>query len=174
MIILGVDPGLQATGFGIIDAPPGGSSLGPTALRVMVAGDIRSPRRAPLEERLGRIHERLAELIRREHAETIVLEKIFTHYKHVTTAAMMAHARGVACLTADEYKIPLAEYPPTEVKKSLTGNGVASKSQVARMVGQWLGRSDPDWSHDATDALALAIVHAHTLQQQRNLTGIAS
>ena len=95
--------------------------------------------------------------------------KIFTHYKHVTTAALMAHARGVACLAAQELRLSLAEYPSTEVKKSLTGNGQASKQQVARMVGQWLQHVDPGWSRDATDALALAVVHAHVARQQRNL-----
>ena len=162
MVILGVDPGLNATGYGIIDAVP-------AQLRVITAGDIRPPKRQPLTERLGFIHGALSKLISRFHAETLVLEKIFTHHNHVTTAALMAHARGVACLTAQEHGLPLAEYPPTQVKKSLTGNGAASKEQVARMVGQWLQATDPVWSVDATDALALAIIHAHILLQQRNL-----
>ena len=162
MIILGVDPGLNTTGYGIIEV---GSSMP----RVITAGDIRPPRTQPLAERLGFIHAALIRLISRHHPETVVLEKIFTHHGHVTTAALMGHARGAACLAAQERDVPLAEYPSTQVKKSLTGNGHASKEQVARMVGQWLQFADPAWSVDATDALALAIVHAHMELQRRNL-----
>ena len=162
MVILGVDPGLSATGYGLIDA-------GSPRLRIITAGDVRPPKNQPLAERLGVIHDELSRLITRFRAQTLVLEKIFTHHNHVTTAALMAHARGVACLAAQEHGLPLAEYPPTQVKKSLTGNGAASKDQVARMVGQWLGAADASWSIDATDALALAIIHAHIALQQRNL-----
>jgi crossover junction endodeoxyribonuclease RuvC len=162
MVILGVDPGLNATGYGILDATP-------TQLRLVTAGDIRPPRKQSLAERLEVIHEALSQLMSRHHPETVVLEKIFTHHNHVTTAALMAHARGVACLAAQEHGVPLAEYPSTQVKKSLTGVGSASKEQVARMVGQWLHASDPSWSADATDALALAIVHARVELQRRRL-----
>jgi crossover junction endodeoxyribonuclease RuvC len=162
MVILGIDPGLNATGYGIMEA-------GPTQLRVISAGDIRPPRKWPLAQRLEFIHAALSRLISRYHPETVVLEKLFTHHHHVTTAALMAHARGVACLAVQEHGLPLAEYPPTQVKKSLTGNGSASKEQVARMVGQWLHYADASWSVDATDALALAIVHAHVDTQRRNL-----
>ena len=162
MVIMGVDPGLNATGYGIIEAER-------SRLRVITAGDVRPPKQQPLSERLGVIHDELRRLITRFHAETLVLEKIFTHHDHVTTAALMAHARGVACLAAQEHGLPLAEYPSTQVKKSLTGNGAASKAQVARMVGQWLQAADPSWSVDATDALALAIIHAHIMLQGRNL-----
>ncbi|MBI3021158.1 MAG: crossover junction endodeoxyribonuclease RuvC [Candidatus Omnitrophica bacterium] len=178
MIILGIDPGLNVTGYGIMEALP-------DHLRLITAGDIRPPRTEPMAQRLGVIHRTLSQLIVRYHPDTVVLEKIFTHYRHVTTATLMAHARGVACLVTQEHGLPLAEYPPTQVKKSLTGNGSASKEQVARMVGQWLSRApacrngtvwkrggggrERAWSADATDAMALAIVHAHIEAQRRNL-----
>jgi len=162
MVILGVDPGLNVTGYGIIEALP-------DHLRLITAGDIRPPSTEPLAQRLGVIHRTLSQLIVRYRPDTVVLEKIFTHYRHVTTATLMAHARGVACLVAQEHGVPLAEYPPTQVKKSLTGNGSASKEQVARMVGQWLRQTEESWSADTTDALALAIVHAHIEAQRRNL-----
>lgn len=162
MIILGVDPGLNVTGYGIMEALP-------DHLRLITAGDIRPLRTEPLAQRLGVIHRTLSQLIVRYHPDTVVLEKIFTHYRHVTTATLMAHARGVACLVAQERGLPLAEYPPTQVKKSLTGSGHASKEQVARMVGQWLRQAEESWSADTTDALALAIVHAHIEAQRRNL-----
>jgi crossover junction endodeoxyribonuclease RuvC len=161
MVILGVDPGLRCTGYGVIEASP-------DRVAVITAGDIRPETSHPLEQRLGHIHDTLLALLSRHRAQAIVLEKIFTHYKHITTATLMAHARGVACVTAQERGIPLAEYPATHVKKSLTGNGAASKDQVARMLEHWI-RIDASWSVDATDALALAVVHAQSLMRRRNL-----
>lgn len=166
MIIMGIDPGLNATGYGIIDADA-------RYLHVMMAGDIRPPKRQPLAQRLAFIHDALGERIDRFHPKVAVLEKIFTHHSYVTTASLMAHARGVVCLTVQELGVTLAEYPPTQVKKSLTGNGAASKEQVARMVAQWLRYSDPSWSRDATDALALAIIHARIGPQTQRLAGVA-
>lgn len=161
MTILGIDPGLGATGFGVIDAED------PRGLRLIRAGDLRPPRQEPLGERLRVLHSGISQLISRHHPAVVVLEQLFIHHAHVTTAALMAHARGVACLAVQEHGLPLAEYPPTDVKKALTGNGQASKEQVARMVGQWLGASDASWSADATDALALAIAHAHADRARR-------
>ncbi|MBI2496245.1 MAG: crossover junction endodeoxyribonuclease RuvC, partial [Candidatus Omnitrophica bacterium] len=88
---------------------------------------------------------------------------------YLVQATVVLLGLGVACLVAQEHGVPLAEYPPTQVKKSLTGNGSASKEQVARMVGQWLRQTEEAWSADTTDALALAIVHAHIEAQRRNL-----
>ena len=157
---MGVDPGLNATGYGLLET-------GARRMRVVAAGEIRPPRGQPLEERLGIIRDALSALIDRHRPATVVLEKLFTHHEHVTTAALMGHARGAACLAARDHGLSVAEYPPTQVKKSLTGQGHASKEQVARMVGQWLGVADAGWSSDAADALALALVHAHTASQNR-------
>lgn len=164
MRILGIDPGLNRTGYGIMES-------GPSRLRVVTAGDIRPPRRDPLAQRLSFIYETLSQLMSRYRPQAAVLEKLFTHHTYVTTASLMGHARGVACLAAQEHGLPLAEYPPTHVKKSLTGNGSASKAQVAKMVGHWLRHSDARWSADATDALALAIVHAHTMGPSWSFAG---
>src|SRR3990167_7617748 len=90
MIIMGVDPGLNATGYGLLE-------IGSGRLRLVAAGDIRPPRHEPLEERLGIIRDALSDLIVRHHPDTVVLEKLFTHHAHVTTAALMGHARGAAC-----------------------------------------------------------------------------
>ncbi len=165
-VILGIDPGLNATGYGAIAA------TGRT-VRLLAAGDIRPPRTHPLPERLEFLHRRLADLIERQHPAIVVLEAVFTHQRYLNTAALMAHARGVACLAAEQHRVPLVEYPPARVKKALTGHGSASKDQVARMVAQWLGTQEPSWSFDATDALALAIAHAHMTgqPQQRSPRG---
>ena len=160
MIILGIDPGLNVTGYGAIAAHS-------RRFQLVTAGDIRTPSGKPLPERLAYLHQALTTLIERQHPGTIVLEMVFTHERYVSTAAMMAHARGVACLAAEQQCIPLVQYSPARVKQALTGHGAASKDQVARMVAQWLGSSDPAWSFDATDALALAIAHAHMEHQHR-------
>jgi len=158
--ILGVDPGLGATGFGVVEAEA-------ARLRVLEAGDIRSSSKDPLAVRLEAIHSRLAALLMRWQPRALVLEKVYTHYEHSTTASMMAHARGVACLAAEQQGVELVEYPSTRVKKCVTGNGHASKRQVAGMVERLVGHSDPSWSFDATDALALAIAHAQMEGQHR-------
>ena len=160
MVILGVDPGLSATGYGAIEADGRG-------LRLVAAGDIRPSRTRPLADRLDHIHRALSEQVARWHPRTLVIEKLYTHYEHVTTAAMMGHARGVACLVARQHDVECVEYSPNRVKKAVTGHGTASKEQVARMVQQWLGGGEPSWSFDATDALALAIAHAQMQAQHQ-------
>ena len=154
MVILGIDPGLNVTGYGAIAASG-------RALQFLTAGDIRPPHRQPLPQRLAFLHDALAELVSRQRPQIIVIEMVFTHSRYVSTAAKMAHARGVACLVAQQHGVALVEYPPARIKKALTGRGGASKDQVARMVAQWIGVRDPSWSFDASDALALAIAHAH-------------
>ena len=159
MVILGIDPGLNAMGYGAITAHG-------RQVQLIAAGDIRPPKGKPLPQRLAFLHDALATLLRKHHPGVVILEMVFTHERYVSTAALMAHARGVACLAAEESHVPLVEYPPARVKKALTGRGAASKDQMARMVSQWLGVREDSWSFDATDALALAIAHAHMQGQQ--------
>ena len=166
MVILGVDPGLNATGFGVLDVLPSG-------LRVLAAGAIRPPRARPLADRLEVIYAGLSELLMRHRPATVVLEQVFTHSRFVAAATLIGHARGVACLAARTHRVPLAEYAPARAKKALTGAGQATKEQVARMVAHWLGSRDPSWSLDATDALALAIVHARLSRQRERLPAAA-
>ena len=162
MRILGVDPGLNATGYGVL-------AVDGARLRMVTAGAICPPKRQPLPSRLEHLHAALSDLITCHRPQMMVLEMVFTHHTYVATAALMAHARGVACLAAQEHGLTLAEYPPARVKKALTGNGNASKAQVARMVGQWLGQKELPPSFDATDALALAIAYVHMDGQRQRL-----
>lgn len=154
MIILGIDPGLNVTGYGAI-------TIGAGRIHVLAAGDIRPPRTHALAERLAFLHEALTALIARTHPHSVVLETVFTHERYANTSTLMGHARGMACLVAQQHHIPVIEYPPARVKQSVTGHGAASKDQVARMVSQWIGEREASWSFDATDALALALAHAH-------------
>jgi len=153
MRILGIDPGLNATGYGVI-------AVDGSRLQLVAAGTIRPPARGALSRRLLVLYDALAKTIDAHQPTIAVLEAIYTHHQYLTTAAMMAHARGVACLVSAQRGLEVIDYLPTRVKKALTGHGAASKQQVSRMVGQRLGTHETSWSADATDALALAITHA--------------
>lgn len=161
MVILGIDPGLNATGYGVISAEAG-------HLQLVDAGTIRPSPRQSLGGRLARLYEALEKIVMTHHPTVAVLEALYTHHDYLTTATLMAHARGVACLAMARHQLEQVDYLPTRLKKSLTGNGAASKEQVARMVTAWLGVEDPSWSSDATDALALAIAHAHIMQHDNH------
>jgi len=163
VVVLGIDPGLNATGYGLLEVTT-------TQMRMIAAGEIRPPRGAPLTNRLACLHQELSQLIARHRPATMVLETIFMHHRYPATAARMGHARGVMCLAAQEHGLSLVEHSPARVKKAVTGNGNASKAQVARMVGQWLGRDLLALSSDATDALALAIAHVHMASYNARLS----
>ena len=152
--ILGIDPGLNATGYGIIDVAP------EERMRVLAAGAVKPSARQPLARRLHDLYDTLTRIVDAHHPQLMVLESLFTHHAYVTTAALMGHARGVACLVGAEHDMRVIEYLPKRVKKAVTGNGAASKEQVARAVGMWLGLETSSWASDVTDALALAIAHA--------------
>lgn len=154
MTILGIDPGLHATGYGVIAASG-------DRMRLIAAGAVRPSSRQGLARRLQQVYDGLQAAIRTHQPQVVVIESLYTHQQYLTTAALMAHARGVACLLGAQHRLPLVEYLPTRVKKALTGHGTASKDQVARAVGMWLSVNPSSWASDVTDALALAIAHAH-------------
>lgn len=148
MRILGIDPGLGTTGYGIIDDH---------TLKVIEAGVIRTRPNTPVQERVTRIFEEIAALVQEHGPEVLVLEKIYSHYKHPTTAILMGHARAMACLVCGRFNIKLVNYPSTRIKKSITGNGHASKTQVQKMVQNLLQLKKPPEPVDVSDALAMAI-----------------
>lgn len=158
MIILGVDPGLRITGYGVIEEAGG-------RVKLIEAGVITTRAGASISERLLSIHEGLNELLSERKPEVIALEKLYSDYRHPTTAILMGHARGVICLSAGLFKTPLVNIPSTRVKKSVISHGHASKDQVARAVQGILGLKQPPKPHDVTDALAVAISYAFTHRQ---------
>ena len=153
MRILGIDPGLNATGYGVIAADASG-------LQLLAAGVLRPSPSDPLPKRLLHLHLGLDRVIGAHKPELAVLESLFVHHQHLTTAALMAHARGVACLVNAEHGLAVIEYLPTRIKKAITGHGMASKDQMAKAVGLWLGVETGRWPSDTTDAIALAVAHA--------------
>jgi len=148
MRILGIDPGLNITGYGVIDAD---------TLKVIEAGVVRTRVNTPIQSRLKKIFEALSEIIKEYKPEVLALEKIYSHYKHPTTSILMAHARAIACLMCGIYDIKLVNYPSTKIKKAITGNGMASKRQVQRMVRTLLSLDADPEPVDVSDALAIAL-----------------
>lgn len=153
MRILGIDTGLADTGYGIIDAED-------NSCRVVEAGVISTASEQDLSLRLHRIHEALLEIIDEFEVDRIVVEDLYAEYPHPRTAIMMGHARGVVILAAAQRSVGVESYPASLVKKSLTGNGRASKDQVRQMVVQTLKLAEPPSPDHVSDALALAICHA--------------
>ena len=153
MRILGIDPGLVTTGYGLIDAE--GSNY-----RLIEAGIIKTSAKQKIQDRVNKVHENLRELIAQYAPEVLVLEKLYSHYKHPTTAILMGHIRGVICLVCGESKIPLVNYPSTRIKKAVTGQGHASKIQIQNMVQNFLSLKNLPEPNDVADALAIALSHA--------------
>lgn len=149
-IILGVDPGLNITGFGIISASG-------NTLRLVDAGTIRTRSTDPLTPRLTELYNGIADVIQRYGPEVMGLEKVYSHYRHPTTAIIMGHARGVLCLAAGLQGIRVESLPASRVKKAVTGNGRASKIQVNGMIRRIFGIRDELRPVDVSDALAVAV-----------------
>lgn len=162
MKILGVDPGLGITGYGLIeDIDPAPSRCG---VKLIEAGVIRTSSDNAIVGRLLKIYDGLSEIIEEYRPDILVLEKIYSHYKHPTTAILMGHARGVICLLCGKYNLQLINYASTHVKKSIVGKGRAGKAQVGGMVKTLLSLKSIPQPEDVTDALALALSHLHTLK----------
>jgi crossover junction endodeoxyribonuclease RuvC len=152
--ILGVDPGLITTGYGLIEIA---DARGEPAL--LEGGVIRIPTKLPLEQRLSTIFFGIQELISEFNPSVLAIEEIYTHYERPRVAVMMGHARGVICLAAAVNQIPVSSYAATHIKGSLTGNGRASKEQVRRMVQIRLKLKTTPEPLDVSDALAAALCH---------------
>lgn len=152
--ICGLDPGLYRTGYGIIGVDEA------RGIRVIDAGIIETNKSALLIERLEQIYQELMGLFDEYELGNVAVESLYSHYKHPRTAILMGHARGVILLAAKRHNIPVADFSATQIKKSITGNGRASKVQIQRAVINRLGLYNipqKDFPPDVTDALAVAI-----------------
>ncbi|PIV39568.1 MAG: crossover junction endodeoxyribonuclease RuvC [Candidatus Omnitrophica bacterium CG02_land_8_20_14_3_00__42_8] len=164
MRILGIDPGLGITGYGLIEAD--GNNV-----RLIEAGVIRSNAKDKMEKRLAGIYKKVTDLIKDTMPEAVVLEELYSHYKHPKTSILMAHGRGAICLAVEHRNVALVNYPTTKIKKAITGRGRASKEQMQRTVASLLGLKNPPEPFDITDALALAITHANIWGHRNDLQG---
>ncbi len=157
MIVLGIDPGTAATGYGIVERS--GSKL-----RVIDYGCLETLSTQTLPVRLLEIHRAVTELIVTHKPAQIGVERLFFN-RNVQTAFAVGQARGVVLLAAAEHGLPVFEYGPHEVKLAVTGYGRADKMQVQRMVQMVLGMAILPRPDDAADALAVAICVAHAQPQ---------
>jgi crossover junction endodeoxyribonuclease RuvC len=147
---MGLDPGLVATGFAVLEALPG-------AVTVVDSGVITTSSAQPLEARLNAIYRAVHQLIEAQKPTFLVVEDLYSEYKFPRTAILMGHARGVVYLAARQLGVGVTALAPSEVKRAMTGNGSAGKAQVQRGVQTLLGLQDlPRPSHVA-DALGLAV-----------------
>lgn len=163
MRILGIDPGLRVTGYGVLEVDERSREFD---LKLLEAGIIKTPAKGGIAARLEKIHRGLLEVAEELKPDFLVIEKLYAHYKHPATAILMGHARGVVCLVAGIQNIPLVSVASTHVKKSVTGRGHAGKTQIQRMVQHSLGLKTMPEPPDVADALAIAISYATSLRKK--------
>jgi crossover junction endodeoxyribonuclease RuvC len=152
MRILGVDPGLNTTGYGVLEIVGRKPQL-------IEAGVVRSKPASTMPERIREIYDGISEVIETLRPKVLALEKLYSHYDRPTTAILMGHARGVICLAAGEVGIEVVDYAATQVKKTLTGNGRAPKSQIQLAIQRELNLATLPEPPDVADALAIAFCH---------------
>lgn len=160
--VIGIDPGLRITGYGVVDVA--GGAIEPTLIE---GGIIRIDADAPMERRLGQLHDELCAVVDEHKPDCFAVEKLYAHYNHPRTAILMGHARGVILLCAQQRGLPVQDWPSTEVKKALTGYGHASKEQVQRAVQSQCGLDEMPSPPDVADAIAIALCHARRLAVQK-------
>lgn len=153
-IILGVDPGLHTTGYGVLAIRSG-------KVRLLEAGIVRSNAKT-LALRIRDIYQGIVEVIESFHPEVLSLEDLYSLYKRPKTAILMGHARGAICLAAAQANIPVIPYAATKIKKILTGNGRAPKDQMQRAIQMELHLDTYPDPPDVADALAIALCHYYS------------
>ncbi|MHC4945445.1 MAG: crossover junction endodeoxyribonuclease RuvC [Planctomycetota bacterium] len=153
MKILGIDPGTRVVGYGLIE-------LKGTTLNPLACGLIRPPQNDPLSQRLRNIHDNIYVVLKRTRPDVVAVEEIFFG-RNVATLIKIGEARGVILSACAAAGVEVAGHSPAEVKKAVTGNGRAAKSQVREMVAVLLGKKVSMETDDVSDALAIAICHAN-------------
>ena len=151
MKILGIDPGLSATGYGLVEFNSD------RRVRLLEVGTIEPGSRADLSVRLDKIYKNIDDIVTQYQPDVMVVEKLYAHWKHPITAAIMGHARGVIVLLSAHRKLKLVEHSVKRIRKTLIGNGNASKQQTREAVGHILKIDSDKLTLDASDALALAL-----------------
>lgn len=156
MFVIGIDPGLAITGYGLIQQDEKSEKL-----NVVTFGAIRTSSKTQVPDRLLQIYLQLKEILNFHRPDTAAVEKLFFQ-SNVRTAIDVGQGRGVAILALAEAKIKLAEYSPLEVKQAVVGYGGADKNQMQQMVKAILQLNELPQPDDAADALAIAICHIHS------------
>ncbi len=152
MRILGIDPALRVTGYGVIERTPKGVHL--------IEAGVVSPRTdRALEERLAELHDGVRAILAETKPDVVVIEELYTTYKNPMTAILMGHARGVMCLASAQAGVPVHTLGHAHVKRALVGSGAARKDQVNAMVTRLLRLRSAPKPNDVSDALAIALAY---------------
>ncbi|NLA11641.1 MAG: crossover junction endodeoxyribonuclease RuvC [Firmicutes bacterium] len=163
MIILGIDPGLALTGYGLVEERQNG-------FKRIASGTVRTSRKTPGALRLAAIYDAVTELIRQYQPRAVAVEKLF-FCKNVRTAMQVGEARGTILLAAAKNNLDLYEYTPLQVKQAVAGYGQADKLQVQRMVELLLKLAQPITAADEADALAIALCHLQNFRYHEAVKG---
>ncbi len=153
MRIFGIDPGSERTGYGCVDSADG-------RCRLVACGAVSVSARLPFADRLTGIYDELTRLLSTHRPACVAIEDVF-YARNARSALKLGHARGVAMLAASKAGLAVTEYAPTVVKRAVVGYGRADKRQVQQMVTLLLGLDTAPTPYDASDALAIAVCHAH-------------
>lgn len=148
--ILGIDPGLQITGYGVVDYEPAHPKL-------IDGGIIRLVPKTPIADRLVELETELDQLLTEHRPEIVAVEQLYSHYAHPRTAILMGHARGVILLVARRRGLRIEQYAANRIKQSLTGHGHASKVQMQKAIQAMWKLAAPPEPPDVADALAVAL-----------------
>ena len=157
MIIMGVDPGLQVCGYAAVD-------ISADSEKLIEAGVISTDESADLAVRLNQIAGDMTSLLEKFGPKIVAVEELYSHYKHPKTAILMGHARGVILQQAQAAGAEVKSFAATRIKKSLTGNGRASKEQMQRAIQSTLGLGELPEPADVADAIAVALCCGHQVR----------
>ena len=157
MLILGIDPGLRITGYGLVSVSAARTrAAAPGQPQLREAGVLRMKAQGDLPARLLELHTALAALLDETRPDHVAVEQLYAHYKHPRTAILMAHARGTILLAAAQRGLPVTSLASTLVKRTITGNGHAGKPQIQRTIAMLCKLAQPPEPPDVADAIAIA------------------
>ncbi len=156
MRILGIDPGLMTTGYGVLLSEP-------HRLSIVEAGVVSGGSSRDLAKRLQNLFSGIQDVVRTLEPDVMAIEALYSHYGRPTTAILMGHARGVLCLAAGLAGLPIHHYSATQIKRVLTGNGRAPKSQIQLAIARQFGLAKVPEPPDVADALSVAACHHYLI-----------
>lgn len=159
---LGIDPGLNTTGYAVVESRNG-------RIELVEAGVIRGRQRGSLSGRLKEIYDGLCDVIGAFHPAALSIEELYSHYERPRTAILMGHARGVICLAAAQNGISVHSYAATQIKRLLTGSGRAPKGQMQNAICREFGLASPPEPADVADAMAIALCHIYMSRRTANV-----
>ena len=165
--ILGVDPGLNTTGYAVIEA----GTTGPVVCEAGVVRSAQGREPADMAKRVQSLYDGIVEVLDQYRPGVMVVEQLYAHYEHPRTAILMAHARGVIFLAGAQRDIPVLSYGASRIKKTITGNGRASKEQMQYTMLRELRLVKLPEPHDVADALAAALCQYHAQQMPEEKKG---